>query len=32
VVITSKKTNTSEIYTITSNQIAVEDTVISKVK
>ncbi|MBO9201763.1 MULTISPECIES: hypothetical protein [Niastella] len=32
VVITSKKTNTSEIYTINSNQIAVEETVISKIK
>ena len=32
VVITSKKTNLSEIYTINSNQIAVEETVINKIK
>jgi hypothetical protein len=32
VVITSKKTSLSEIYTVSSNQIAVEETVINKIK
>jgi hypothetical protein len=32
VVITSKKTNASEIYTINSNQTVVEETVINKIK